>query len=418
MGMSGAAPAIAVRNPGAAVRPFDLRAIPPKLLVREAAPRRTRIWEFNSNLHCSIVGTCLSVGELRQVLRKFDAALEDRTDHELHGVGVTLAGRHDEAAKQLQKALDQRHRLAINQFAKADSEAALRGMWRDSVRRGDIPGAYWATLTHPHCTQAIIREAFGDVHMLSHLVGSANRADLKRLCVLEGEKAALEEKVARQQEALHAAVVSRDRQIEALRQALADRIVSGATDAGPADADALRGLVADRERLLAAEARRRVTLEERCLALQADRDAERVARVAAERRCEALQRELAVVEASLAATPEAGPVRRLDGVALLYVGGRPGQMAAMRALAEGLGAAFLHHDGGVENHVSLLPGLVSRCDLVLFPVDCISHEAAWMVKALCRQAEKRFVPLRSSGVTSLLAVLQEPAESGLDAAAD
>jgi len=31
-------------------------------------PRRTRIWELGSNLHCSIIGTCLSTAELRHVL--------------------------------------------------------------------------------------------------------------------------------------------------------------------------------------------------------------------------------------------------------------------------------------------------------------------------------------------------------------
>jgi hypothetical protein len=90
----------------------------------------------------------------------------------------------------------------------------------------------------------------------------------------------------------------------------------------------------------------------------------------------------------------------------------------MRAMVEGLGAEFLHHDGGVENHPNLLPGLVSRSDFALFPVDCISHDAANMVKALCRQAGKRFVPLRSASVTSLLAALQAPEVVGLAEAAD
>ena len=30
--------------------------------------RRTRIWEFDASLHCSIVGTCLTTTELRHVL--------------------------------------------------------------------------------------------------------------------------------------------------------------------------------------------------------------------------------------------------------------------------------------------------------------------------------------------------------------
>jgi len=98
----------------------------------------------------------------------------------------------------------------------------------------------------------------------------------------------------------------------------------------------------------------------------------------------------------------------MDGLSLLYVGGRPNQIAHLRGLAEGLGAVFLHHDGGVEHHPDLLPGLTSRADAVLFPVDCVSHDAALMVKRLCRQADKRFIPLRSSGATSFLAALRRP----------
>ena len=112
------------------------------------------------------------------------------------------------------------------------------------------------------------------------------------------------------------------------------------------------------------------------------------------------------------------PDRRLDGGVLLYVGGRAHQVAHLRAVGERFGATFLHHDGGIENHPNLLPGLTSRADLVLFPVDCISHDAAHAVKLLCRQAGKRFIPLRSAGATSLLAALRRPALSGLADAAD
>ena len=189
-------------------------------------PRRTKIWEFNTNLHCSIIGTCLSTTELRQVLKKLGIASPDSTDHELHGAAVSLAGRHDKAAKLLNKALDERHRLAINQFAKASTEEGVRSLWRDAVRRGEIPGAYWATLTHPAATRTVIRDAFGEVHMLSHLVGAANRADIRRLCQLEEENAELRERLDRQQAAFREAVVTRDTSIQELRRALAQQVAA------------------------------------------------------------------------------------------------------------------------------------------------------------------------------------------------
>jgi hypothetical protein len=50
---------------------------------------------------------------------------------------------------------------------------------------------------------------------------------------------------------------------------------------------------------------------------------------------------------------------------------------------------------------------------VLFPVDCVSHQATWIVKRLCRQAAKPFFPLRSAGQGSFLAALRDPALTGL-----
>ena len=57
--------------------------------------------------------------------------------------------------------------------------------------------------------------------------------------------------------------------------------------------------------------------------------------------------------------------------------------------------------------VTSMPAIVvnARADLVLFPVDCVSHEAALAVKRLCRQFGRPFRPLRSTGTSSLLAAL-------------
>ena len=375
-------------------------------------PRRTKIWEFHSNLHCSIVGTCLSTGELRQLLKKLGIASPDSTDHELHAAAVSLAGRHDKAAKLLHKALDERHRLPINQFAKATAEDAVRALWREAVQRGEIPGAYWATLTHPATTQALIRDAFGEVHMLSHLVGAANRADIRRLCRLEAENAELRAHLDRQQLAFREAVVTRDARIRQLCDAMAQRVAE--EPPGPSDdTAALRQVTTDLKRRLAAETRRGVLLNDKLAVASTALAEERAARAKMEHDACALRRELESIADRFASRDDdaravIAPEQRLNGTIVLYVGGRPNQVAHLRGVAEQAGAMLLHHDGGIENHLHLLGGLTSQADIVVFPVDCISHHAAHMVKQLCRQAGKHFVPLRSASVTSLLAALRQP----------
>src|ERR1700686_819346 len=59
-----------------------------------AAKRRTAIWNMHYSVHCSIVGTCLSSGELRRLLIKLGVpGAESAGDHDLHKQGVVLAVR-------------------------------------------------------------------------------------------------------------------------------------------------------------------------------------------------------------------------------------------------------------------------------------------------------------------------------------
>src|SRR5215471_4451072 len=79
----------------------------------------------------------------------------------------------------------------------------------------------------------------------------------------------------------------------------------------------------------------------------------------------------------------------------------------LRVLAERSGASFLHHDGGIEERSGLLEAQLSRADVVLFPVDCVSHNAMATVKRVSRYAGKPYFALRSSGLTSLAAGLRK-----------
>ena len=112
----------------------------------------------------------------------------------------------------------------------------------------------------------------------------------------------------------------------------------------------------------------------------------------------------AAAEAALDDTAPAPPATAAPRT-ILYVGGRSGQTAVLRHAAERCGAMLLRHDA--EQGAALLAGLVGRAALVVFPVDCVSHDAALAVKRLCRQVGRPFRPLRSTGAASLLAALQD-----------
>jgi Uncharacterized protein conserved in bacteria (DUF2325) len=391
----------------AAIRPRA--AIEVRASVKSAPKQRSRIWDLHGSLHCSIIGTCLTTGELRRLLMRLRIAGADAAgDHDLHMLGVLLAARPDAGAKHLQKTLDRRHETAIHQFAKAKDAGAVSALWQDAMKRGDIPGAYWAVLTHPETTDAMVKQVFGEVHMLSYLVGAANRADIQRLRSLEEHNAQLSAKLERQQSQLRDGFTARDATIRRLSDALAAKAGEAA---GPVKAgehtEALATALAERDRRLSQEVTRREKAERRLEAVTAERDEARRDLHACERACEALRAELSSIESEVGALldqngDQPGSGLDLFGLTVLYVGGRAHQTPLLKGLVERTNGRFLHHDGGLEHSVTLLPGLVSRADVAVFPVDCVSHDSVTALKRLCRQAGKRYVPLRNASLTCLL----------------
>lgn len=91
---------------------------------------------------------------------------------------------------------------------------------------------------------------------------------------------------------------------------------------------------------------------------------------------------------------------------ILYVGGRHQHVAHLRRIVEDHNGTFVHHDGGVEQSMSRLGGLLERADAVLFPVGCISHQAQYKVKELCRRFGTPFRPLRSTGSETIVDALR------------
>jgi hypothetical protein len=393
--------------------------------------RRARLSDLDSHLHCSIIGTCLSTNELRKLVPKFtDLDRQHATDLEIHHAAVELAIEGGPGAKALQKALDARYTGAVRRFETAKSPEALLALWKEALKSGDIPPAYWAVMTHPHAIMSVRQAAFGDLHMLSHLVGAANRADIRRLVALEEENAALKDKIERQQDKLHELSAERDAQICQLSaqvtelSATAERLAGASAASLEAEVVALREALAARDERLAIHTSRREAAEQRAL------DEQRYAQTLSQRLDDTIamlnvvQAESNALEQALAAPGgEAGSndskahdLANLSGKRVVYVGGRPGSNAALRQLVESAGGDFVVHDGGIEDRKGMFAAALPRADIVVFPVDCIDHGSMNLLKRVCDRHQVDYHPLRTASVASFLELMtrlgRASAESG------
>ena len=404
--------------------------------VPREVPRRARLIDLDPVFHCSVIGTCLSTGELRKLVPRLTGMDRERaSDLDIHHAAVQLAGEGGLGAKALNKALEARFESTLKQYNSVKTDVELRDLWRLALKNGEVPAAYWAVMTHHHTTRELRQLAFGDVHMLSHLVGAANRADIRRLVALEQENSELKAKIERQQLRLSEMSHERDaqrRQFDEQISQLGKLAERQAREATVQDGDlagevaTLRATLAARDELLARHTSRRDAAELRALQ---EHDAVQVLQARLDRALElidTMQAESNAVEKTLSqslsqsfgqlssalegvtasdGSMNGGSLDLLRDRRIVYVGGRPSSNATLKLLVESAGGHLTVHDGGVEDRKGLLAAALPRADMVVFPVDCIDHDSAATLKRVCTRHQVPYYPVRTASVATFVALI-------------
>ena len=386
----------------------------PRRLGAASSRCRLKLWEINPNYHCAILGTCLTMDELRKVLRQSGMTLrQGASDYDLHAVLVTQAEHNGRPAKYLQRMLDGKYRRWIQAIAKSKSREEMHQLWQAALASGDIGGPFWAIMSQTQADSELLRLTYEDVHMLSHIQGASNRADLQQLKYLKTALSDLKQSLERSQAQHRQQLRQRDELIQAQAQRLAkpdsfqpDQIKTAATSriaelerqyqALRRRLDWTEGQLAQRDIQLAQLQEERLGLKE----LLAESSAER----------QALEQSMNKLMAETLSDdqPQEEGID-LEGKRILYVGGKASLAPRLRSLVEANNGQFRHHDGGLEESRAGLQCALTGSDMVFCPVDCISHDACLRAKQYCRQQNKQFIPLRSSGLSAFAAGLRRHA---------
>ncbi|MBL4613357.1 MAG: DUF2325 domain-containing protein [Magnetovibrio sp.] len=387
-----------------------------------------RLWDMNPSWMCSVIGTCLTLAQLQRLKRrnKIDFAQGPVTDYELHAFFVQSASNNEKIGRALQALIERKYHLIWKQFARAASVQELEEKWLSALSEGDVAGAYWALLAHPMVTPQLEDQAFGEVHMLSHMVGSTNRADLKTLRKNEVETDHMREDL----DQSRCDVWSRDRIIARLRTELEDErrahrnalYVLPVAGFGDHDVQSNNLEVAvEGFRQALGEADKSNSQLQDALA----RKAKRIEFLESERArlkidLISVETESRLLESAMpsfvgqACSNDGGTCPGEDACPydlcrkrVLYVGGRATLVSRYRDVVEGWNGEFLHHDGGLEQSFERLGGMLDRADVVVFPADCVSHAAVERIKTQCGQSGTRMMAVRSSGLGSFMRGLHD-----------
>jgi hypothetical protein len=361
---------------------------------------------------------CFLLPELRQLVSKALGAPVAADDYEIHVGTVAQCQHRHRLTELLQKDLETRYTRTIQTFKAARSTEALAERWSQATKHGEVPAAFWATLTHPRCDAALQEQVLRDMHMLQHQAGAAERVDTVRFQELMREHGVLARELGKVQERCTRVITEKCAEIEQQGAELMRLRAHGisqetriacllqeieALKASLPDYENTTRLLKKLEQLSARQseletynAHLRQQLHEAHSALK-QRDTEPAS--------PALTLPLPAVVAELPVTVH---LRQKN---VLCVGGRLGNVTNYREVIEQAGGRFAHHDGGVEDRHSALESSLAAADLVICQTGCISHNAYWRVKDFCKRTGKQCVFVENASTSSLVRSVQQIAEN-------
>ena len=354
--------------------------------ARKREGRRIHLHEMG-HWCCSIVGTCLSHDDLMSMARKWKIDFDDDArPFDIHGFFVRKAGERGDISRTLEKMLDSRYSGPLRRVSRLRGSEELAGYWNNSVSDGFVAGAYWAVVSHRHVPREFRERVFGEVHMMSHIMGGTVRRIVGAAAEIQARLLHLERHKDRWSRKARAAIERRDERIAELEAALADARLAKENPHRQREPEAgtrrMAALLLKRERAVVAARTKTRELESELEAVK-----HRLRRARENRKDRLNQNVRSTFD----------PKKGLCGKAVLYLGGRSGNIGQMRRVAEEMEVILLHHDGGLDQSQRAIGDLVQKCDAVVCPINYINHQACLNAKRLCKRFNKPFVPIRSSG---------------------
>ena len=391
---------------------------------------RRKIWELEDYL-CSIIGTCLSIADLRKLGRRTEMEVDSSLSaYELHVLFVQEVCKPNHDSRLVNKKLDQKFQLAIKQAGRVKSKDDLFDFWRHSKEQNRLAGAYWAILTHPLAPVSLCSKIHGEIHMLSYLVTRRNfRADQKiksrntKIEVLQ-EALYLAQSQARQEQ------VWRDDEIAGLKMELLDKTGLIAVQQislnhlAEFESGAKYMKLQNNNKQLQNELAEKIEI---CGTLTSENEIFRRNQQKLRRKLEKIEKEFTamyqenkamehILHKQTTSCPNCDTCACKDcqgldlcGCCVLYVGGQHSLVPHYRQVVNDCGGEFIHHDGGKEDQRSRLGTMMSKADVVICPVNYVSHDACLRAKKICKSQAKPFIPMRSAGLSALARGLEQVA---------
>lgn len=367
--------------------------------------KRKKLSDIESYLHCSIIGTCLTAKDARDLLQESSAEdVSGYSDYAVHSLIINETKSLSRLANRINKKLDCKHIIDIHRTNKLESEESLLEYWDHYFKSGNIPGAYWALMSHPNCSLDFKKQIFGEVHMLSHSVNEneiTSRQRVKKLELeLSSERESFKEyrdknsRIYKENRELKLEVKSQHEELEIMTIKYKELLKQEDSNITIFTSSVHKRLEISEQRNIYLEDKVE-KLKEDLLALQ---EYNTILSKLKDKFVKPENRENEVEEEIY---------EDLNEQMVLLVGGRPAMVPHCKEIVQNMNGKFNYHDGGREQSALTLRSLALKADIIICALDCVSHDATRCVKKICGGADQKIIMLKKSGLSTFTRELRK-----------
>lgn len=382
------------------------------------------VWEIPSSLKCPVVGLGISDGEGRRILKKCGRRVKNLAPWEIHRDLMEEMGAASPVSRRVDVFLKRKFAGALGK-AKSLPEDQLLPFVKAAMARGDAGEALYCVAMRKNLSVETLVPVVGEAHMMGHTTAAdllaARKKELKSAAKVKELTEALDAE-RRERRRLGRELELRAEEVRELGLALDKSVRERAAlpvAPAPVTSDARS---ADPDELKREKAKRRQCERERDALVRSARKQQREKRKLKVRAFELESENKALAEevmnlaigrpaSSLDILPCQGrgcntcPEKATCSRRVLMVGGLSRMEPHYRRVAEAKGLGFEYHDGTMSGGRKSLENQVTRCDMVVCPVTCNSHNACRSVKKLCSKHNKEIRFLPTSSISALTGVL-------------
>lgn len=145
-----------------------LGSLVPEIQLSFDSHTRLRIWEIEELFKCPVIGWCFDIAEQKEVLRKEEISIKEKTNFQIHEIVVRSLEEENRLSRKIDFWLNRKYKKEIKELSSLGQEEFIKH-WRASLKKGEVEGILWVAVTKADLSNEAKRSIFGDVHMENHV---------------------------------------------------------------------------------------------------------------------------------------------------------------------------------------------------------------------------------------------------------